>query len=75
MSQASPDAACRRLILNSRVPLKVRVAALSEMSRPSLAFLGRLMRDRSTPAKLLKLAIERYRVETLIRKKLKGASK
>ena len=67
MKPASADAACRRLVLNPKLPIKIRVAALSEMSRPSIALLSRLMRDKNTPARLVKIAIERFRVETMIR--------
>jgi hypothetical protein len=60
MRYPKPDTVNRRLVENARLSQKVRLAALGSISRPPLALLLRLLRNPTTPARLIALAAEKY---------------
>jgi hypothetical protein len=63
-----PDTAYKKILANTRNPMRLRLAALKAMSRPPLMFLMRLERDPATPDKLRFAIVQRRELETLIRK-------
>ncbi len=71
MTRPSPDTVFRQIAANKRAPLKVRVAALQAIVRPSLAYLSRLAADADNPVKVRLLAAQRLDALLLIRAKLK----
>ena len=58
-----PDRIHARLVLNSKAPLKARLAALEAIARPSLRLLYRLLCDPKIPAKLYAAAAKKYEFE------------
>jgi len=56
-----------RLAENARLAQHVRLAALESISRPPVALLLRLLRNPTTPARLIALAAKKYQTETVRR--------
>jgi hypothetical protein len=59
-----------RLVEHPRASQKVRLAALAQLQRPSLALLLRLLGSPTTPSRLLALASEKYSI-VIVRRELK----
>jgi hypothetical protein len=74
MSRLDPQTAWRRLVLDSRLPARVRVAALNQLARPSVNMLRTLLSAKSTPPKLRILACEKYQI-AMTRKELNDRAK
>lgn len=70
----SSDTVYRRVVENAKLTQKVRLAALSAMSRPSLWFLMRLLKNPETPSRLHALAAKRYEKE-ILRRNLRYANR
>lgn len=62
MRYPKPESVNRRLVEDTRLSQKVRLAALESISRPPLALLLRLFKNSTTPSRLLALAAEKYRL-------------
>jgi hypothetical protein len=73
MSRLKPDTAWRRIVIDTRLPAKVRIAALSQILRPSLNLLRRLLSQRTTPPRLRVLAAQKYSL-AVARKELTHAA-
>ena len=67
-----PETVWRRLVLDSRLPAKIRVEALGQF-RPSPHLLRKLLSDRSTPTKLRIAAARQYQLEVSRRELMKNA--
>jgi len=66
-SKFSTEAVLRRILVNKRAAVSVRVAALYELSNPSLYLLRKLMdRKAKSPARLLLELVRRYKERQLI---------
>jgi len=68
MSNPTPDTMRRRIVENAKNPTKLRLAALREMVRPSVAFLIRLEKDPALPHKLMIEVVRRREAETQVRR-------
>jgi len=66
MSNPTADTVRRRIVENAKNPTKLRLAALREMVRPSVAFLIRLEKDPALPHKLMIEVVRRREAETQI---------
>lgn len=66
-----PDSAFKHVALDSRAPLKTRMAALAAIIRPSIRFLSRLASDPKIHPKLRLLAAQKLDVRLLIQANLK----
>jgi len=64
MRYPKPDTVARRVILNSKVSHRDRLAALKNFAKPSLRMLLQLLADPKTPGRLLALAARKYQIET-----------
>ena len=73
MSRLKPETAWRRIVEDTKLPGKHRLAALEQMRRPSICLLRRLLAARSTPAKLRLLAAHKYDLAISRRELLKNA--
>jgi hypothetical protein len=67
MRYPKPDTVNRRLVENTLLSQRVRLAALNSISRPSLALLLRILKNPTTPARLIGIAAEKYQKEILRR--------
>ena len=68
MTIPTSDATRRRIVESARNPTKLRLAALREMVRPSVAFLIRLEKDPALPHKLMIEVVRRREAETHVRR-------
>ncbi len=68
MSNPTPDTVRRHIVENAKNPTKLRLAALREMVRPSVAFLIRLEKDPALPHKLMIEVVRRREAETQVRR-------
>ena len=68
MTIPTSDATRRRIVESARNPTKLRLAALREMVRPSVAFLIRLEKDPTLPHKLMIEVVRRREAETQVRR-------
>lgn len=56
----NPDSGYKRILL-AKAPLKIKLAALERMEKPSLSFLSTLVRNPDTPPKLRLAAADRLK--------------
>jgi hypothetical protein len=70
-----PETVWRRMVEDTRIPAKHRLAALERMLRPSLSLLRRLLAAKSTPAKLRLLAAQKYDLAISRKELLKDAKR
>jgi hypothetical protein len=75
MSRLLPETAWRRIVEDTRLPAKLRLAALEQMRRPSLSLLRRLLAAKSTPPKLRILAAQKYDLAISRKELLKNAKR
>ena len=68
MTIPTSDATRRRIVESAKNPTKLRLAALREMVRPSVAFLIRLEKDPALPHKLMIEVVRRREEETQVRR-------
>jgi hypothetical protein len=64
MRYPKPQSITRRVILNSKVSQRERIAALKGLANPSRRMLLHLLADPQTPSRLLALAAKCYQLET-----------
>ena len=63
-----------RLVEHPRSSQKVKLAALQQLQRPSLAMLLRLLSNPATPSRLLAMASEKYSI-VIVRRELRLAKR
>jgi hypothetical protein len=66
-----PETAWRRIVMDTRLPVKCRVEALGQF-RPSLHLLRQLLSDTRTPTKLRIAAARQYSLEIARRELMKN---
>lgn len=68
MRNPTPDFFYRKILANSKCSQRARLDALSALEHPPLAVLARILRDPSTPQRLIRACADAYALETLCRK-------
>jgi hypothetical protein len=74
MSSLNPQTAWRRVVRDNRLSAKKRIAALEQITRPSVDFLRGLLSSKRTPAKLRYVITQKYQI-AVTRKELADRAK